>query len=411
MSTLEHPGGIDIGPPASQDEARAFAEILAESLRFPRLAESDWLSRYELTDIRLARSGRDHGSQLLGGLIQVPMGQWFGGKVVPMVGVHGVGVLPEHRGRGVGVELMRACVRELHERGVPLSGLYPATQPIYRRAGFELAGSLPRYKIPVASLPVGHRELSVVRAGPDRVSEMEPVYASWAAQDTGLLERQPWLWERLLRPANGPCYTFFARRGTVNEGYISFVQHPEAGSNHYDIGCRELVALTRDAWLRLLSLVADHRSMARYLHISVPPGSALWHVLPEQHFEPSWSMYWMSRIVRVPEALEARGYPPGLTAAVRLAVHDDLVPDNTGLYTLEVADGQGRVHKGGGHPDTTPDTKIDIEIGIGGLASLFTGFASAATLAAAGKARGESAALARISALFAGPPPWMPEIY
>ena len=37
----------------------------------------------------------------------LPMGQYFGGRSVRMVGVAGVSVAPEHRGRGHSVTLMR----------------------------------------------------------------------------------------------------------------------------------------------------------------------------------------------------------------------------------------------------------------------------------------------------------------
>src|ERR1041384_5381049 len=90
-----------------------------------------------LGNLRIMR----HGGGGTAVLDMIPMGQFFGGRSVRMVGIAGVSSAPERRGRGAGVRLMREMLAELHAAGVPLSGLYPATQPIYRRAGYEWAGS------------------------------------------------------------------------------------------------------------------------------------------------------------------------------------------------------------------------------------------------------------------------------
>src|SRR5438128_1244359 len=49
--------------------------------------------------------------------------QWFGGKPVPTSGVFLVTTLPEHRGRGVMHDVMRAVMDDARERGMPLTSL------------------------------------------------------------------------------------------------------------------------------------------------------------------------------------------------------------------------------------------------------------------------------------------------
>ena len=72
------------------------------------------------------------------------MRQWWHGRAVPMAGVGGVKVAPEQRGRGTGRALMTEVLRVIADRGYPLSVLYPATAPLYRSLGWELAGGLYR---------------------------------------------------------------------------------------------------------------------------------------------------------------------------------------------------------------------------------------------------------------------------
>ena len=95
-----------------------------------------WLEHSGMANLR----GYRQGGRLVGGMILVPMGQWYGGRAVPMTGVAGVAVAPEARGSGVAQAMMASCVRELQQNGAPLSALYPATLSLYRGAGYEIAG-------------------------------------------------------------------------------------------------------------------------------------------------------------------------------------------------------------------------------------------------------------------------------
>ncbi len=113
-------------------------------------------------------------------------------------------------------------------------------------------------------------------------------------------------------------------------------------------------------------------------------------------------MRWMLRLVDVRAALEARGYPPGLTARLELEVDDDLLAGNRGRITLEVADGRGSVSDGGAGA---------LKAHVRGLAPLYSGHLDAAALAAIGLVDGSAGALATASAIFAGPAPWMMEIF
>ena len=80
------------------------------------------------------------------------MRQWWLGTAVPCAGIASVKVAPEYRGGGIGRRLMTALLDTVAERGYPLSALYPATMPLYRSLGWELAGLRETAVIPARSL-------------------------------------------------------------------------------------------------------------------------------------------------------------------------------------------------------------------------------------------------------------------
>ena len=57
------------------------------------------------------------GTQVVGSLNVIPLGQWFGGRSVPMGGVATVVVRPEHRGEGIAARLLGARARADARRG------------------------------------------------------------------------------------------------------------------------------------------------------------------------------------------------------------------------------------------------------------------------------------------------------
>ena len=133
----------------SPEDLSAFGRIVGWAFGFPEKEASEWLEHSGTDNLRLYSSD----GAVRGGLLTIPMGQYFGGKAVPMVGIAGVAAAPEARGKGLALELMHATVRELHDKGVALSTLYPATLTLYRKAGYALAGSLFDVRMPAARIP------------------------------------------------------------------------------------------------------------------------------------------------------------------------------------------------------------------------------------------------------------------
>ena len=124
-------------------------------------------------------------------------------------------------------------------------------------------------------------------------------------------------------------------------------------------------------------------------------------LMPEQRLSVRGQVRWMLRIVDAPAAIAVRGYSPDMEIEVPFSVEDAILPDNAGAWTLRVGGGKGHLEPGG---EDGP------RFGIGALSSLYTGWASTATLSRAGLLEGGSPAQRRsLDAAFAGQTPWMME--
>ena len=96
--------------------------------------------------------GAYEGGRLVGRLIVLPFGQFFGGRPLPMGGISEVVVAADARGGGVGRALVDAALERMRAHGEVVSALGPATVPIYRNAGWELAGDQHVYRVPIRDL-------------------------------------------------------------------------------------------------------------------------------------------------------------------------------------------------------------------------------------------------------------------
>ena len=287
------------------------------------------------------------------------MRQWWHGRQVPMAGVAGVMVAPEYRGRGVGRRLMTALLDEMAARGYPLSALYPATVPLYRSLGWELAGARDTVVIPARSLlrlvppgavPPGTGPPGTVppgtgtprddaapapaadlrRAGPEDAAAVVAVLGQVheAARDCGPITRDPAMVAEWL--ADRDIYAYLA-----GDGFLAYQWQ------HHDlfVACAEAVSgeTIRAFWTH----VGSHASIAEKVYARTGPASAFWWLTAERDADIAHRSRWMLRVVDAPAAIAARGFPEAVSVHVVLHIDDHTRPANSGLWDLAVAGGTG----------------------------------------------------------------------
>jgi predicted acetyltransferase len=380
--------------PPRPDEIEAMDGLLEQALTFAVGSMAPWTQAIGHEHMRVVRQGE----RVVAGLGVIPFGHWFGGRVVPTGGVTAVGVAPDRRGSGVGLWMLRRMLEEYHTLGVPLLSLYPATTAFYRRAGFERAANRLIYELPAAAIGLRDYGLDAEPADAGQIDQLKALYARRAALTSSFIDRPDFLWQRTVAPTERPSYTFVARRDGVPEGYVTF-QHASWGE---PLQVRDLVALTPAAGRRLLTVLGDHRSMVETVRFPAGPSDPLLFLMPEQKQSVFRSLDLMLRIVDLPTAFAARGYPQGVAAELQLEVVDELLPANQGRFVLRVADGVGHVERGG---------RGLMRLHIRSLAALYSGYFTPQELLLAGEAAADPASLAAAAQIFAGPRPWLPDMF
>lgn len=392
---------VELATPRDDAERNALGTILGHCFG---IAEPDLralLEQQQMRDLVVLR----HGAELVGGLILVDMGQHFGGRSVPLCGVAAVGIAPEHRGAGFGRALVRGTVAHMASRGAPLSALYPATIPLYRSGGFELAGSRYEHRLRLDNWSQRAGALRVREAGEDDVDAMQRAQARHVAPHDGTLDRGDYVWRRVRTPRGDATrhYLVEPEAGGEVEAYVSFTQPKRTdGGLGYDLALTDLVVNEAEAGRRLLAFLSTHGSLAGKVTLFGAAQPELLAMLPEWRADTRLQMHWMTRVLDLPAALRARGYAPGLSAEVSLRLHDELCTEHAGDWLLRVADGAAEVLPGG---------DAEVELSERGAAALFTGFQSPRALARMGLVSGPPDALDRLGALFAGRGPWMAEMF
>jgi predicted acetyltransferase len=374
---------------------------LAERSFGPRVRDQP---RQAITDpIADGRSfGAFDGDRPAGAATFHDMRQWWCGRAVPMAGVARVQVAPEDRGRGVARRLMAALLPEVAERGYPLSALYPATTPLYRSFGWELAGARYTAVIPARSLhglmPPDPALGPSVADGPPRLrraapGDAEAVLSVIARVHETARDCGPITWDAASVAGwltDPDLYVYLG-----DDGCLVYQWH-HGNKAIFVEGAEAVSASTQRAfWAQ----VGSHASMAEQVHARVGPADPFWWLTRERDADVEQRRLWMLRVVDAPAAVAARGFPSAVSLRVPLVIADEIRLANSGPWQLTVADGKGTLDPASPLP---PGQGPPLTLGARGLAALYAG-TPVSTLRQAGLAAGGSPGYdAALDAAFAG---------
>ncbi len=363
-----------------------------------------WLRSQGGGDLRVLRVG----TQIAGALRVISMGQFFGGRSVPMTGIAAVSVAPEFRGRGLALNIMRQVVREMHDAGTALSTLYASTQTLYRQVGYEQAGSLCRVNIPLAqlaSIPNLQRGGAWRHVPGDQWPSLRDCYQRMATPIDGMLDRGEYIWKRVWKWRDRQREVFAALDDHGRIEAVVGVGQTSKPNGRMELALGDLTFASVPALRRAAAFLVDYASMADEVNFTCATHHPLLAILPQQRFDLKVAEFWMMRVIRVNDALISRGYATAIDAELHLEITDELLPENAGRRVLRIQRGVA---------DISPGGRGDLRLDVRALAPLYSGLMSAAQLEAIGWLDATTSNAARdATAVFAGAsgPPSMTDFF
>ena len=329
----------------------------------------------------------------------LPLEVFVDGEAVPMGGVAAVATHPAYRRRGYAGDLMRAVLEDTRDQGGFLSLLSPFAHAFYRAYGWELATEGIGYTLKPNELPAGEEQRYIRDYREEDLPEMQKLLESEASRHSCGVRRSGGRWRQLLEGGDTEFENLQAavyEKEGETRGYLLYKQSEREGHKPpRRLTLYEIVARTPEARAGLLSFAAAYDPLEFDVEYETPRGEPLHPHLNSSYVNARVHPDMMLRIVSVEGAL-------GLlcrktSEPLVLNVSDDVVPDNTGEYTV----GGVEVVRG-----AEAGERVDLDVRQ--LAQLYAGYLPAGQLVRRGLVRpGSEKALRLLEELFPAGDPWV----
>ena len=364
--------------PAIPENVPGITSLLSWAFGFSRARSEEYVANVGLGSLRLLR-GDDGHPMACAALLETA--HVFHCRPVRAANIAHVAIAPERRGQGLAVPFVDALCEEAKANGAAIATLFASTRPVYRKAGFELAGHEIVYEAETAALP------SSSRLAFERVKLDDPrlvtAYTEKTLREAGLLTRATAHWNELRRAPTDALAAYLAE-----DAYLILDM-----GNKARLDVRDWHAASPEAALGLLSFLARFRSVYRTVRWHGAPHDDLVAAMPDKGWRLAHQEEWLLRVLDPGAALRQRGYHAD---QARLALRI-----GEAALQVEVGGDGVQVGEGGSGPAVSMQAPAFVQ--------LFTGFRSASKLAQYGLLAGDSADIRRCDQLFAGPPPWVAE--
>jgi predicted acetyltransferase len=255
-----------------------------------------------------------------------------------MQGVASVVVAHEGRRRGYASDLVAESMRVARARGQALSALYPFRHGFYASLGYATAVERRMWTFRPEDVPHYPERAAVRRATEADLAAIDACYARVMRRSTLMVERGPEDWKRR-HFEEGKRYAAVYDAGGVR-GYFIFHYREHADGRHTELVIPEIVYDDQEALRGLLGHVAALRDQffeascvtradeRLELRLANPREGGAVKGSISSFFGPRVLWGAMARVLDVERALVARPDYLGATGRVRLAIADDLIPEN-----------------------------------------------------------------------------------
>jgi predicted acetyltransferase len=300
-------------------------------------------------------------------------------------GVSIVAVDLAHKKEKVAHDLMRFCLNRCRAEGMPLAALYPFRPDFYRRMGFGYGAPSTQYAVAPDSLPNTGDKTHVRLLIEDDTAAMRDSYARVQARTHGLMVKSETDMRSLL---TGEARAVGVVRDGIITGYLSFTfeNDPERNSALDTLHVKELVYETPEALGSLLAFLRSQvdqvyrvaiETQDEYIHhLFSDPRDTSGRIFPfVAHQVGARGLGVMYRVTDTRMAIQTlAGRRFGAERCrVAITVRDSLLPENDGVYVIQLEEGRARLVVGDGYD-------VAIALDVADFSSLFMGVIDATHL-------------------------------
>ncbi|MFL6140412.1 MAG: enhanced intracellular survival protein Eis [Labedaea sp.] len=319
--------------------------------------------------------------------------QFFGGRPVPMGGLASVCVDPYARGRGVATALLDRALAGMREARQCVSALFPSVPLLYRGRGWEQTGVYERMILPVdlfAALPRPTADRPLRPATPADLPALHAAYLTFASTVDGMLDRSTTA-HRLDELLKLDVVDLVPGADGVR-GYLT-AERPDGER----LIVHDLVAEDADTARRLLRQLASWSGILADVSLRVIDSAVRDLLLSQPVQHDVHNHPWMLRVVDLPAAVAARGWP--LAAFLRPFTVDVEVVDEHAPWQA----GRHRIGFDGEAVFCAPGGTGAVRLHARALGPWFAGSADTVMLRRAGLLDGDAKIAAQLDALTGAP--------
>lgn len=376
---------------ASEGDIDFIATSYREAFAFTRSQTLDYIGSVGLNSLHVVEVEQRPAAVFA----LIDAGHWFGGKVVSACNIAHVAICPEHRGSGLAATILdMACAKAL-EKGALIATLFASTRPVYRRSGFELAGSEIIYEADTSELYKIRDRFQCRRVTGDAIlNAIIPIHKNQSSNEAGVLERHATHWNILLGKTADEVSVFVFDGDGDDTGYaVIDTSNPDC------LVLRDWAALSGLAARQILKFIGTFSTVYPTVRWHGAPHDALVFAMPDKGWRLVHQEEFLLRVLSPKDALAARGYDCG---NARIGI--DVVQNGQARsFTLSIGNGIASCE------EEASAAVPRIAIGQSQLATLFTGFRTARFLARAGWLTADEEAIKICDRIFTGPFPWVGE--
>ena len=304
---------------------------------------------YKNEDVYVA-IGED--GQVLAGMGVIPFTIWFDGQKVPMAGIGGVAGTPENRRKGNIRNIFAKVFRDINEKGVVFSHLYPFSYAYYQKFGYEHCGTAKRYTLRTACARKFKNNGTTCEFvnGDDVQSKLTDVYEAYASRQNAMISRSELRWKEVFDfPSFGDTrFYYWQNEKQEVKAWVKFKR------DGHKLMIHDIAWSDSEGMFGILQFLGRFDGAAETFTFTSSP-----ELIPEIYWDSIYEIetetagLGMNRIVNVKRALELMKKPEGNGKFV-IKVIDDFLEWNNATYTVEYSNGECSV-------ETTECFAADIE--------------------------------------------------